>query len=222
MNLNKYQVELSESSHIYLFKKDKVHQIRLGNRDELHHKIIKKLYKNSYHSPIFFSRHSEDIFNEMHKTVAALHDYDVTEELILKNWQPAVSGSCWSGFCKFTLIYLVTGKPNNLPFSFEPKIPELPIENRLSAIEALNEMTGLCHERIILLQKFYSIGMRGDHLRNLHGSGNPTLLHNHCYALEYLIQQNVPIQDAINQVNELTSDEAIHIKEPNNRFEMVF
>lgn len=148
-----------------------------------------------------------DIYNGLDDTINRLKNYGVTKTLIKQYWKPALSTTDWSEICKHTLIYLVTGKHNS-------RKDFLPPEQCLSPIDALHEMSGLCLNRIHTLENLYRYGVRGEHLRDLHGAENE-LSSNHCFALEQLVEQNVPILEAIDQVNQMTKDDAENITFPN-------
>lgn len=82
-------------------------------------------------------------------------------------------------------------------------------------------MSGLCGHRVQTLQKLYNYGVRGNHLRALHGTGDHEWLDGHCHALEYLILQGHPIVEAISQINKMTRDEAWNLDGYQNQMRVV-
>ncbi len=148
-----------------------------------------------------------DIYDELDETINRLKNYGVTKALIRQHWKPGEPTADWTHTCKHTLIYLVTGK-------HKPREDFLPPAQCLSPIDALHEMSGLCFTRIYTLENLYRFGVRGEHLRALHGAENKPSLY-HCFAFEELVaEQDLPILEAIEQVNQMTKDEAEHFAFP--------
>lgn len=120
------------------------------------------------------------------EAVDALQDYGVTEEVIRENWisnDPNTIG--WGQLETNTLIYLVTGDPRG-----EVGLRTLPETLRLSAIDALREMTSLCAGRLRAVYRLYVHGLRGERLLNWNSDveTDKVFTLGHCEALIALIE----------------------------------
>lgn len=152
-------------------------------------------------SPINHSG-NEYIARHIEETVIELRDHGVTEDLIIQHWQPNHITDGWVG--KETLIFLIKGTPPRAIVLDRPVNP-LPENLRLQPIAALQEMSCLNSHGMTALYKLYERGLRGNHLRALHGH----FKHGHEAALIHLVQEhNFSVNQALEQITGITEDAA--------------
>jgi len=147
---------------------------------------------------------SEYAARQIEETIAELSDHGVTEDLIIQHWQMNHEENCWDGFAKKALIFLIKGTPPETIFGVRP-IKPLPENLRLQSIAALQEMSGLNYHGNTALYELYESGLRGNHLRALHG--NFHLGHKEA-LIDFVQEHNFSVSQALEQITGITEDEA--------------
>lgn len=115
------------------------------------------------------------------------------------------------------LIYLVSGVYPNPRDSAPPLI----LEQRLSPEQALNEIKGLNKEQLWALKNLYTLGLRGDLLRNFEGPEGFTTAH--LITLQYFMRDRNPTMSALKamgRIQGLTIDKVMEAKSVDNAFKL--
>ncbi|MFA5959912.1 MAG: hypothetical protein WC785_05300 [Tatlockia sp.] len=134
----------------------------------------------------FFNSNTTDYANNEIITVSKkLEQYGVTPKFICGNWKTELWTRIHSELLEFW-------------------VDKLPLDSKLSPIEALQEMAGLCVDQLEALQTLYVHGLRANHLRNWPGIFGYSIKN---VLIHLMTDKQFPVEDAIQKLKEMSPKE---------------
>lgn len=158
-----------------------------------------RLTNSRSYEPIFFTdrdKQADRLFmmenREMLQAASELSDYRVTENFIRETWQPRqypTYRTYFNGSDRAAFVFLVSGRSPDVFIDLNRnKVPELPESLRLTPEAALEQINGLCHDKLRALVWLYAYGLRAHHLSIWPGDNHTnSFLIWHGWTLESLV-----------------------------------